>query len=120
MKFLVDQAVSWQVAHDLQNHGYDAIHVRDIDLAAVPDEAILAQALADDRIIITQDTDFGTLLARAGTSRPSILLLRLHDGHPAVHTRLILGNLRAVENDLTHGAIVVLTDAGIRVRRLPC
>ncbi len=52
------------------------MHVSDIGLRGAPDETVLAAADADSRILITADTDFGTLLALSGTARPSVILLR--------------------------------------------
>jgi len=44
MKLLIDNALSPQMALTLRENGYDAIHVRDIDLHAVPDELVFAEA----------------------------------------------------------------------------
>jgi len=118
MKFLVDQAVSWQVARDLGAAGHDAVHVRDVGLAAADDEVVLKRAFDEKRVIITQDTDFGTLLTTTGARRPSVILLRLRDARPEVHARTLLESLEATEEDLQRGAIVVVGDAAIRIRRL--
>ena len=119
MRLLVDQAVSWRVARELAAAGHDAVHVRDVGLAAADDLPILDRASDERRVVVTQDTDFGTLLAASATTRPSVIILRLRDGRPEIHARVLLANLEVIESDLQSGAIVVISDTGIRVRRLP-
>ena len=118
MKFLVDQAVSSQVSRDLTGAGHDALHVREIGLGAANDETILRRAADEGRVVITQDTDFGTLLTLGGWQAPSVILLRLRDGRPETHSRAVLGSLSAVEAELREGVIVVLSDATLRIRKL--
>jgi hypothetical protein len=57
MKLLIDNALSPQIASALRESGYDAIHVRDTNLQAAPDEGVFAEAERDDRVIVSADTD---------------------------------------------------------------
>lgn len=109
MRFLVDENLSPGLARLLAEAGHDAVHVRDVGLAA-----------ADDRAIISADTDFGVLLANGRLSKPSILLLRRQTGRRSYQqARLLLDNLGQCADDLASGAVVVITDERLRVRRLP-
>jgi predicted nuclease of predicted toxin-antitoxin system len=120
MRFLVDNALSPQVARGLSNAGHDAIHVRDIGLGAAADPVIFDRSADDDRIVISADTDFGTLLALRGESKPSVVLLRgATPRRPADQVVLLSANLPQVESDLLAGAIVIIEPARVRVRSLP-
>ena len=120
MKFLVDANLSPRVAARLRDHGHDAVAVRDIGLGDATDDRILDHAIAHQQVIISEDTDFGTLLAHRNLTAPSLILLRTSDpvGVDA-QTELILDNLGALEEELDAGAIAVFARGHLRVRRLP-
>ena len=120
MRFLVDNALSFRLAVLLGEAGHDATHVRDYGLGAASDDEILERARLEERIIVSADTDFGTLLAQLQTNTPSFILLRwpgLRD--PNDQTRVILGNLPNTETDLKQGAVIVIEPLQVRVRALP-
>ena len=119
MKFLIDNALSPLVAQGLIEQGYDAIHVRNIGMAASSDSEIFEVALKEDRIIISADTDFGALLAFRETSKPSFILLKLSDNHPNSQLNFLIKNLKFLEMNLLSGCIVVFEDKRIRVKDLP-
>lgn len=120
MRFLVDNALSFLVAQLMREAGYDAVHVGDYDLGTASDEVILERARLEDRIIISADTDFGTLLAQMQTNKPSFILLRWPELRRAQDQVLVvLANLPSIEADLDAGAVVVIEQLRIRIRALP-
>jgi predicted nuclease of predicted toxin-antitoxin system len=71
-------------------------------------------------VVVTADTDFGTLLARSGRPRPSVILVRELLGLSVdAQGRMIAANLEQIRPALTVGAVVVLGLDDIRVRPLP-
>ncbi len=120
MRFLVDANLSPQVARRLAAAGYYAVAVRELGLQDAPDDEILDRALIEDRVIVSHDTDFGTLLAVRRQSKPSLVLVRSADPLTADQVaRLILDNLDVTAADLAAGAIATFARGRLRSRRLP-
>ena len=120
MRFLVDANLSPRIAEILTSSGHDGLHVRDVGLLTASDEKIMAHASADDRVIVSADSDFATMLALGGMTVPSLILLRSADHlSPSEQAALLLANLPTVAPDLASGSVVSLSTTHLRARRLP-
>ncbi|MGH3721563.1 MAG: DUF5615 family PIN-like protein [Pseudonocardiaceae bacterium] len=120
MKFLLDSNLSPRVALLLRVAGLDAQHVRDHGLQRAADTVILEFARDRLFVIVSEDTDFGELLARQRAAAPSFVLLRT-DGSmtPDQQAGLLIANLPTVREELGQGAIVVIKRDRLRIRSLP-
>jgi predicted nuclease of predicted toxin-antitoxin system len=120
LRFLLDEGLSPRLVDLLASSGHDVVHVRGVGLTSASDPVVLARAAEDERVLVTLDTDFGALVAHSHAVIPSIVLFR---GNVTRRTdsqaSLLLANLDAVADDLQAGAIVVIGDGRLRVRRLP-
>ncbi len=120
MRVLLDNNLSPRMVPALSSAGWDVVHVRSIGLRDAEDDVVLEAARSDDRILISADTDFGALLASSHAPTPSVVLVRRVAGRRVeALAALLLANLPEAAEDLAAGAVVVVGDDNMRVRRLP-
>lgn len=120
MRLLLDANLSPRLAPLLVEAGHDVVHVFDVGLADASDSVILQQAADDRRVVVSSDSDFGTLLARHQRSDPSFVLLRhANDRTVEEQAALLLTVIPVVASELDRGAVVSVARGRVRTRRLP-
>ena len=89
-------------------------------MQAEKDERIVTRALDEDRIVVSADSDFSTILAIRDAERPSFILFREPDLMVARdYFDVLLPALPALESELIAGCVAVFRRGRLRVRRLP-
>lgn len=119
MRYLADHHISPRTVTSLKANGFDIYRVSDSLPPDAEDLQILELARTEDRTVITQDLDYSALLASHGSTHPSVVSLRLHNNRPERLAIVLEKTLPTVEGDLQAGAIVVIEETRIRIRRLP-
>jgi len=116
VKLLIDSCV-WQGAvREMRANGHDVSWVREWDRDP-GDEAILARAAAEGRVLVTLDKDFGELaIARR---KPHAGIIRIVEDSVWLHAGLCQRVLDTHAADLAGGAVTVVQDGRIRVHRNP-
>ena len=111
--------VSLATVEALRGIGEDVRHLREEGLTKLEDELILLKAVRESRVVLTFDLDFGELLAASSSRVPSVVLFRLRNQTPRSVTPKLLQVLTEQREALEQGAIILVDDAGYRVRHLP-
>lgn len=120
VRLLCDENLSPRLAAALRDHGHDAVHVYDVGLGAASGPQIASYAQTESRAVVTEDTDFGALLAHSGGRYPSVIrLAELHHLTPQQQADRRAESLADTTDALTAGAIVTVTERRVRVTRLP-
>lgn len=78
MRFIVDESTGYGIARYLQAEGHDVIIVAEA-MPEADDKTILQRAYAEERIVVTNDKDFGELIFRRREPHHGVILLRLQD-----------------------------------------
>jgi predicted nuclease of predicted toxin-antitoxin system len=119
MKFLADMGVSMTVVKTLRSAGYEAIHLSELGLQRLPDASIMLKAFQEQRVVLTFDLDFTDLLAASGDALPSVVIFRLKNTSPAFVSIRLMTVLSECGDSLRTGAIAIVEDGRVRLRRLP-
>lgn len=111
--------VDVRVVEWLRHEGHDAKHLRDEGLQRLPDRGIFEKAIAEGRVILTFDLDFGEIAALSRGRNTSVILFRLRNARaPNVIARLATVLERSTAA-LETGAVVLVEESRHRVRHLP-
>jgi len=91
----------------------------DVGASNAPDREILDHAHSSGQVILTQDLDFGTLLAVGGLATPSVIQFRAQAVLPSDVGEQLLAALDVAGNLLETEALVTVDPVGHRVTVLP-
>lgn len=115
VKILADENISPRILSFLRAKGIDAADVKEKGWQGSNDRYILDMAYADERFILTHDSDFGTLAINEGAPCYGIIYIRLKN-LKVDNVCSVLEKLLKIDIKITKGSIVVVEDARVRVR----
>lgn len=119
-KFLTDENISSAVVQFLREYGFDVLDVKENLLSGRRDSFLLDLAVQQNRVVITQDSDFGSLAIAA--KQPFYGIVYLKPGHIAQqHTITSLKVVLKLEGLVTPFIVTAKNSEGlvnVRVRLL--
>ena len=105
MRFLLDENVSPIIGSQLASLGHDVL-LASAACRAAPDEDVVALAVAQQRILISEDKDFGQLAFRDGLRPPGLVRIVLPRFIPEAKSQRLCEAIAAAAN-LIGGVLVV-------------
>lgn len=116
MKFLADENFPITAFNILRESGYDIKHIA-YEMHSVADTDVIDFAIQENRIILTFDGDYGTLIFKFGYRPPGVVYFRLENITPDEPARFVMSIVRS-EYPIEHMHTVIESDK-IRQRRIP-
>ena len=117
MRFLANENFPLDAVEALRNAGHDVAWVR-TDAPGSSDPKVLQRAVADERVLLTFDKDFGELAFRAGLPAPcGVVLFRFQASSSAALAARVAAAISARTDWAGYFAVVTL--GRIRMRELP-
>lgn len=114
MRFIIDESTGYGIARYLQAEGHDVLIVAET-LPEAEDTAILERAFAEERIVVTNDKDFGELIFRRQEAHQGVILLRLQDEGGVNRVQVMTALMKQYSKQLP-GRFVVVTEKKVRFR----
>ena len=119
MRLLVDMNLTPRWVGWLASSGIEAIHWSDIGPGNATDREIMAHARANGLILMTQDLDFGAILAVTQGAGPSVVQIRADIAIPETVGNAVVDALRQMADDIERGALLSIEPSRTRLRLLP-
>ncbi len=115
MRFLVDECTGPSVASWLRSLGYDVYSVYDQN-PGMSDKDIIEKAHIENRVIITNDKDFGEMVYRIGKTHAGVILLRLEDERSKSKKQILSYIIENYQGEIDN-SFIVATEQRIRIAR---
>ncbi len=116
MQLLANENFPRQIVEALRSAGEDVLWVR-TESPGIADTEVLARAVADSRLLVTFDKDFGELAVRYGLPAScGIVLFRISLRELTAASALVVATLQSRTDWAGHFSVVA--DARIRMRPL--
>jgi Uncharacterized protein conserved in bacteria len=103
----------------LNSHGHEAIHLRDQGLQRLSNGAIFDKGIAESRMIVTFDLDFGEIVALSKGRKTGVVLFRLRNTRVSFVIQRLSEVIAECSDALARGAVVIVEETRHRVREFP-
>jgi predicted nuclease of predicted toxin-antitoxin system len=119
MKFIIDMNLSPKLVDLFEENGYTSLHWSFVGDPRATDYRILNWAKKNNHVVVTNDLDFGDILASTNAQCPSVIQIRTQDVTPNYILPILLQVFSEYKTHLVNGALVTVDEKRSRVRILP-
>ena len=117
MRFLADESCDAAFVRALRAAGHDVTAVAD-ELRGADDRTVLAAAMQEGRLLLTEDKDFGELVFAAGAPTIGVILFRYAAADRWNLVRRVVDFIGTRHYELA-GSFVVMSSTRTRLREIP-
>lgn len=113
LSFLADESCDFAVVRGLRSDGFDVLAVSQF-ASRTDDRELIEQAAREQRILLTEDKDFGWLVFVSHVDSPGVILIRF----PGNARETLVQTIRQVvreQGENLRGAFVVVQPSHIRI-----
>jgi predicted nuclease of predicted toxin-antitoxin system len=113
----MNMACRW--AEALASRGIATVHWAEIGPGNAPDTDIMDYAKNNGYVVLTNDLDFGTILALTNATAPSVVQIRAADVRPESLLEPVVNTFGKFSVDIEKGALVTIDTNKARIHILP-
>ena len=115
LRFLADESCDFSVVRTLRAAGFDVLAVGEIVSRSI-DRELIEQASREQRILLTEDKDFGWLVFVSHLDSPGVILIRFPGNLRQTLAQTIV-HLVQEQGEKLFGGFVVVQPGHIRISR---
>ena len=116
LRFPADESCDFAIVRGLRSIGFDVRAVVE-DMPGKPDSEILKTAVSENRILLTEDKDFGEWIFAHKSATAGVVLIRYPSSVRSVMTELMVELVSRHGNELL-GKFTVLEPGRARIRKV--
>jgi predicted nuclease of predicted toxin-antitoxin system len=116
VRWLADECVAAPLVAFLRTGGHDVLYVAE-SAAGLSDSDVIALALREKRLLLTEDKDFGDLVFRRERAIPGVVLMRIASENAGLKTIRLTAAIERYGEGL-FGRYMVIDEGRFRSRRL--
>ncbi len=117
LRFLADESCDFAVVRALRAKGYEVLAVSEVTQRSA-DRELMEQAAHEQRILLTEDKDFGWLVFASQTESAGVILIR-YPGNARHTLAKTVENVVHEQGENLRNAFIVIQPGHIRINRMP-